>query len=174
MPRTQFDFDQADDAEFASQWELEQVMDNNAIPAEFVPLTMNNWELWKRIGNISGRANDGNMIFFDPSGKTYIEYGGSTYTDEAFFIFRGTDIWTPASFKAVASRSGTVGTSYVRMYDVTHAQQIAEISYTDAGAVIRESNSITNLPTGQSLFVLQMRSTGSKTRIHAASLYPTT
>ena len=60
MGLTQFDFDQADDSEYASQVELDQVKDNNAGPAEFVALTMNNWELWKRIQGLSAWTDTAN------------------------------------------------------------------------------------------------------------------
>ena len=130
MPRTQFEFDQANDGEFASQYELDGVKDDNQNPVQFVQLTMNNWELWKRINNAGSRANDGNWIFFDPAGKTYVEYGGSGYSDVAYYIFRGTSVWTPSSFKAICSRSGVDATnpSNIRIYDVSNAQVVATLT----------------------------------------------
>ena len=175
MPRTQIEFDQANDGEFASQVELNGVKEDDN-PGAFVQASMNNYDLWLRINNAGSRANDGNWIFFDPSGKTYVEYGGSGYTDVAYYIFRGTAVWTPTSFKSICSRSGTsANASNIRIYDMTNAQVICTLTYTADTIAIQTTTSLANLPAAEAMFVMQANSLGNvKTRIHAAALYPTT
>jgi hypothetical protein len=83
MPRTQFEFDQANDGEFASQAELDAVFlrlrkveDNNAAPQEFDPITMNNWELWKRL-----QASYGSIVAAQYSSRTQISFTSGTWID---------------------------------------------------------------------------------------------
>jgi hypothetical protein len=176
MPRTRLEFDQANDTEFASQFELDGVKDNNANPAEFVQATMNNWELWKKINETAQRANDSNFTYFNPAAsKDYIEISSTTYVVVSTFIFRGTTIWTPANARVVCSRSGANGTAYIRLYDATNALQIFEYSFTHETRTMDSVTGFSNLPVNEAIFEMQMRRSASNAgspRIHAAGLYP--
>ena len=54
MVQTFIKKEQASDPDFALQSELDQVKDDNTV--NFVASTMNNWELWKRLGGDIGNA----------------------------------------------------------------------------------------------------------------------
>jgi hypothetical protein len=54
MPRSRLGEENVYDPDLALQSELEEVKDNNT--GNFVPATMNNWELWKRLGGDIGNA----------------------------------------------------------------------------------------------------------------------
>jgi hypothetical protein len=176
LTRTRIDFDQAEDLEFASQYELDGVKDNNRVPVQFVQSTMNNYDLWLKVVEALSRTGDSNFTYFNPSAnKDYVEIGDTTYVVVSSFIFRGTNIWTPGTAYMVLSRSKTAGTSYVRLYDVTHNLQVFEFTYAADAKQIHTYTSFSNLPTGLSVFEVQLKtSSGSagSVRLHAMGLYP--
>lgn len=175
MVRSQIENDQARDSDFAYQSELDQVKDNNEEPPEFVAATMNNWELFKRISQIGNLANDFNFSFFNPAAnKDYVEVNSSSYVLVATFIYRGTGIWTPATVLAGLSRKAGAGTSYLRIYDADNNEVILEHQFTAVARTLYEITSLSNLPTENAFFEVQLRTTSAAgaSRLHALGLYP--
>lgn len=84
----------------------------------------------------------------------------STYDTVGIFIFRGSDlIGTPASIKAIFGCDVGV-TGDVRIYDVTNGMIVAEmIGSTAAYPSIVDLGTISNVPTGEALWELQVRKT---------------
>lgn len=178
MPRTRLEFDQANDAEFASQLELEQVQDNNAIPALFDPLLMNNYALYQLANAAYNAASDSNFSFFNPSGAVpYIEINNVTYSTFSSFIFRGTNIWTPTTVYLIASRSKATGSSFIRIVDYTNGGNIiVEHEFTEQAETLYTNISTpTNLPTGLAIFEFQARQSANQAgspQIWAVGMYP--
>jgi len=108
--------------------------------------------------------------FFSDS-NDYVEKGGNTFEVVGNIEFAGTGISTPTEFTIIASRSGSSGSSEVRLFDFTNSLQIALINYTAAGKQIHVDSSLTNLPAGQAILEVQLRKvTGDNTRIHFVKL----
>jgi len=176
VPVTQFEFEQVNDAEFASQTELDQVKDNNRDPSLFVASTMNNYDLWLRENNLERRANDSNFSFFNPSAnKGYIEIGTISYTTVATFIYRGTNLWIPTVIYAVLSRSKVDDLAYLRLFDFTNSRQIIEFTWSAMDQQAYTITGLTNLPATLSAFEVQLRNNtanAGSARLHAMGLYP--
>ena len=178
MPRSELEFPQVDDSEFASQAELDGVKDNNEAPAQFDAATMNNWELWKRINNAENRANDSNPVFFNPSGNDYIEVTATGYEVRANIVYRGTDIWTPNTLIVMVSRSNAAGTGYFRVYDYNNDQEICERTFANVVKVTYTftltAPEIALFQAGTVALEFQLRKSGGgagKIQLHAAGLY---
>lgn len=111
--------------------------------------------------------------FFDSS-STYLEYSSTSWKAAAQWPFVGTAIWEPYTFVLIASRSGSKGTSLVRLYDVTNNNEIARITFTSPTLTFYEDITLTNLPTTQSIFEIEVQKSAgnaSKTRVHSIALY---
>ena len=88
-------------------------------------------------------------------------------------MFRGTDYRTPTELHLVASRAGTSGTSYIRVWDTINNQTIAEISWTSEDEDEYYDTTLTNLPAGEAVWELQAKvsSGGDYARVHSAAFY---
>lgn len=178
MPRTQFDFDQVLDVEFASQLELDQVKDNNTSPTVFDPDLMNNYALYNLASEAYNAANDSNFTFFSPAGGVpYAEINSDTYSTFASFIYRGTDIWTPTKAYLIASRSKSNGFSYLRILDYSNGGNvIIEYEFTNENVMLyTDLTPLSNLPISTAIFEFQAKrdspSSGTA-QIRAVGLYP--
>jgi hypothetical protein len=89
-------------------------------------------------------------------------YTSSTsYAVLARFIFLGTtSLGTPTAIKALAFRD--VETTYgIRIYDLTNSNVICELTLqTNITVAIKNMGTLSNLPTGESIFEVQMLRTG--------------
>jgi len=122
-------------------------------------------ESTQSLGNRSGID-----ITFYASSTDYVEKTSSTYEVFATFLFPGTASFTPTSFKAVTS-SNSATNSDVRIYDVTNALEITVLNFTASAKTIGTGSALSNLPAGQAIFEIQMRSnSGGKARLHFAQL----
>lgn len=158
---------------------LRYLQDNLAVPQTFNPATMNNQSLYTQLSALNGRANDSNFSFFDTAGaKDYILMNTKdTWVSFATFLFRGTNVWTPARLSAILAREGASGQSELRIVDLTNANNlICTLTWTSATQAIYTTAPLTNLPATQATFNFQGRKTGAGSpsggRIHAAGLYP--
>ncbi|MBD3407245.1 MAG: hypothetical protein GF411_14085 [Candidatus Lokiarchaeota archaeon] len=111
--------------------------------------------------------------FFNSS-ATYLEYNTTSWQAAAQWPYVGTDIWRPYTFVLIASRSGTSGTSYVRLADITNNNEISNIAFTSSTLAFYEDTTLLNLPANQAILEIDtQKSSGgaSKTRIHSVALY---
>ena len=78
----------------------------------------------------------------------------------ATFLFEGTDaLGVPSSIKVIARQDST--SSDLRVYDVTNSLEIATINFTSTVDAIIILGAIGNVPTGNAIFELQYKETGT-------------
>jgi len=109
-------------------------------------------------------------LLYDSLSKPYLEMGDSSYYTMAAFIYDGSDTYPISELKAVVSRAGSSGTSYLRIYDVTNNKTIAEATFTSSSQHIITDSSLTNVPTGQAIFEIQGKSPNDSGRYWAIQL----
>lgn len=174
MPRSKWDGQQAKDADYALQTELDGVKEDDNTGA-FVQATMNNYDLWLRVGNVENRANDSNPVFFNPSGNDYIQVTSGSYEVRANIAYRGTNVWTPNTLIILTSRSKSTGSGYFRVYDYGNAQEICERTFTNEAKTILEyslnATEISRFPATTTTIELQLKANACKVYLHAAGLY---
>ena len=102
----------------------------------------------------------------------FAKIDSSTWEDVFYFNFRGTTIHTPSAFIVVASLESATGTAFYRLYDVDNNNEIAATSGKTTIAIeALTDNSLSNLPSSESVFSVQvMASGGAKARIHSYAL----
>jgi hypothetical protein len=136
--------------------------------------------LWTCISAASGAAVwnivSPTEIHLQFGGNTdpWFEAKSATYVIAGRMAFKGTNVLgTPTSAKFVASTDTGGGSVDCRIYDVTNAQVIAEYTgITSTTFAIYTDSTLTNLPTGEALFEVQIRDTAGQTaQITAASLH---
>lgn len=133
--------------------------------------------VWRMIGSEDRRHGErsGTELLFINNLTPYVNINTTapTYLTIGYFVFPGTSVYNPNIFHMIGSRSAASGSSNLRLYDQTNAQQIALINYT-ATPVAVYSSSLSNLPTGQAIFSVQANRSGGggvgNTRIHFAEL----
>jgi len=135
--------------------------------------------IWRAIGERDSliARRSGIDITYNEGVKDYVEVQTTTYEVIASFIFPGTGIATPEDFKCITSLSAAVtadGRGYLRVYDLTNAQVIAEMrSDTVTGKAINSTSTIANLPASEAIFEIQAHKSSvgvGKLRIHYSSL----
>lgn len=127
-----------------------------------------------RLGDMLGGGGGipvGLFPFFSNTTE-YKETASTSWETVGSFIFRGSDEITPAIMKVIASRSGAIGSSEIRLYDVTNAVEIGCVTFTSETKAIYTDSSLGAVPTSDAIFEVQAKIvTGSKTRIHFLGLY---
>ena len=103
----------------------------------------------------------------------YIENSVESYTAYAHFIFPGTSVYTPSTWKIVASRAGTTNGCNYQLYDISNSLEVANIAKTTSGIELLTDSSLSNLPSSPAIFAVRMQNDagGSNARIHASSLF---
>lgn len=108
------------------------------------------------------------VAFFGNAGSPFLSSSNTTYTILAQSVFPGTNNIDLAPDKCIiisaGSNAGVAGA--FRVYDLTAALTICEIDPTPTLSIhpvhdILDLGTISNLPTGQSIFELQMRKTSA-------------
>ena len=130
--------------------------------------------IWKRMivsgGQTSGVPSFSGSFYY--SSTPYLETNNNTWDTNASWSFEGTDTVQISSMVAVLSRSSTNGTSYIRIYDATNNNTIAEISYTSSSRSIYVDTTLANLPTTRAIFDIQTYNDGNgKTRLWSLMVY---
>lgn len=174
MPRSKFEFDQANDSEFASQYELDGVKDNRRDPAQFVQNTMNNYDLWLLIAHGALAGNDCNVSMHNAKDRTdYFRCNETTYQVFATHIYRGTTVWIPNTVIAAVSGTSTNTSGQIRVWDLTHSSLVVEMDVWTGNTkqLISKSISAVNLPVGLSWLEFQIKQSVSEARVHAIGLY---
>ena len=122
-----------------------------------------------QVGTANYRIYD--SLFIKDVNEPYVKTGSATYVTVGYFMFPGTSVYTPSQWTIVGSRNGTTGVAYYRLYDATNTNTIAEVSKTTDVVEIVQDSSLTNLPSGQAIFEVQInRTTGSECRLHYHAL----
>jgi len=89
---------------------------------------------------------------------------GSKLTDHEVvskFIYRGsTDLGTITTIKAIVRKEAGATSGTIKIYDVTHAHTIAELTFTENIDTIKDLGSISNVSTTESIFEIQLKRTG--------------
>jgi len=100
-------------------------------------------------------------------GSEYAEVNGSSWESVSTTLLNASS--KPSTFTAVTGMSGSNGQGYVRMFDVTHQQELAVIEFTNEDKQVHRID-IQNLPDEDAIVEIQMRETGSKkARLYYAS-----
>jgi hypothetical protein len=143
-------------------------------------LNTTNRNLWQCISATAAAAVwnlvSRNDIYVSLNGEQtpYFRVKSATYTIAGRVVFRGTNILgIPAAARFIARTDSGGGSVDCRIYDVTNGQVIAEYTaITSTTFAIYTDTTLTNLPTGQALFEIQVRDTGGQTaEISAASIH---
>lgn len=115
------------------------------------------------LATVNARAG-ADFSVVNPAGPQVTTASG-VYTVIARFIFAGTTAaGTLAAVKAIFWRSAGAGSTDMRIYDVTNALQIAELTgVVGSSTTIQNLGAIANLPTGESTFEAQLRAPGAAT-----------
>jgi len=108
----------------------------------------------------------------------YVQHTQSTWATVGAMIFMGQDVFTIESFSIIAWLGADTLTGYVRVYDFTNNNEIAQITISGSGPgaldkYMYTTNDLSNLPDDAAIFEFQLRveGTGSKTiRMSYASL----
>jgi len=77
------------------------------------------------------------------------------------FIYSGSDNHAISESKILVSRYGGTGTAYLRIYDVTNSNTVAEFNWVSESLQILTDSSLTNVPTDEAIFEIQGYETGS-------------
>jgi hypothetical protein len=99
-------------------------------------------------------------LLYDSTSKPYLEIGDTSYYTMAAFLYDGSDTYPISELKAVVSKAGSSGTCYLRIYDTTNNNTVAEVTWTSSSVQIVTDSSLTNVPTGQAIFEIQGKKVG--------------
>jgi hypothetical protein len=108
---------------------------------------------------------------FTAATNYYTTVNASTLTVVGHMIFRGSNIvGIPTSIDAILGHSST-GVQF-QLYDYTNSKIICDVTTTNVGPVLINCGSISNIPTGLSIFQFKLRRTGSngQGRIYALDI----
>jgi hypothetical protein len=88
------------------------------------------------------------------------------------FVFRGTTVLgSPTAIKAIAWRLSGSGTFSMRVYDLTNALEICEVTgLSSAVATIQDFGSLSNLPTGEAMWEVQAKVSSGGNRMAISGL----
>lgn len=115
-------------------------------------------EIIKNVGSGDG-IYSGLAVFNDA-----VQTTSGTYERVGAFVFPGTDIVASLSkINAIVRRNGAATSASIRIYDVTNVNVIAEatgITTTDE-TVFTDMGAISNLPSGEAMFEIQMLRVGA-------------
>jgi hypothetical protein len=109
-------------------------------------------------------------VLTDADNNPYMVISSSTFKTFAAFVYEGSNVHPVTEIMAIGSRTGTSGTVYLRLYDVTNSLEIAQVTWTTVDQQIITSSSLSNLPTGQAIFEIQAREDGSNGRLWSFQL----
>lgn len=106
------------------------------------------------------------------STNPYIEVKSSYYRTAAKFIFNGTtELGTPVKIKVAYQVQQSSKPGSIRIYDYTNGNVIAEKTHLNSTSEnIVDLGSLSNLPSSQAVFEVQMKTTSSSKWIRASSL----
>jgi hypothetical protein len=128
-------------------------------------------------GKVTGGSGLGYFLnYTEGQGSNYNPYFEKSTTTNfvaGYFNWMGADITgQPGTFTVVGSRGGATGTSYCRLYDLTHSLQICEVSWTTAAIQLAIATAFTNVPAGTAIIEVHIRNSsgGSATRLHSTGL----
>jgi hypothetical protein len=114
-------------------------------------------------------GSGGNLVSFSYSGKTHspgLKCDKTSWTVMASFIYDGTTLsGTPENFKVLAY-SKESKTTYVRLYDYTNNNEIAQLTVNSATRQIWITGTISNLPTGRAIFEIHGKTTESRKNLY--------
>lgn len=111
---------------------------------------------------------------YDPGNKPYIECGNANWQNIHSFIFYGTDMLYVDTMKIILSTNGSseTSTANMRLYDYTNQKEIKSITFeSDTEQKIFTYNSLSNLPTGETIFEIQLKKGSKSARIYYLALY---
>jgi len=122
---------------------------------------------------LAGVDKSGMTLSWSEDSQPYLKTSNVPYELRASFIFRGTtEMGTPTAIKLLAAQSGG-GTGSVRIVDATNSDNIIATITTIAGStfVIYDMGTLSNLPTGEAHFEVQMGNTaGSEVQLSTLSM----
>jgi hypothetical protein len=106
-------------------------------------------------------ADEGKLkeIGFHDNSQPDVSTSSVTYTIVASFVYGGsTAVGTPTYMKAILHTSATSGD--IKIYDVTNGNTIVEKNFTNTTKAIIDLGTLSNIPTGESIFEVQVKRTG--------------
>jgi hypothetical protein len=91
----------------------------------------------------------------------YLPVSSASWETICAFIYDGSDNYPVSEFKILVSRYAESGLAECRLYDTTNNNVIAEMSWTSMTRQILTDSSLTNVPTGEAQFEVQVQEGGS-------------
>jgi len=107
-------------------------------------------------------------LIFAQATIPYVEVNSTDWTTIGAFVYLGSSCFPLTKVKGIVSRSGAVGSSRMRIRDITNNNTIAAKSWSEEAQQIWEDTSISDVPSGEAIFEIQARINDvddSKTRI---------
>lgn len=131
-------------------------------------------QFWQEVfgsGQIVPGATGMDVSFTDGNSPD-VQTSSAVYKPVGRVEFEGsTLVGTPTMVKAIAWRGAGAGTVDVRLYDVTNAQVVAELTgISDTIPTIQNLGALANIPAAPAIFELQMRRVGAGTTANASSM----
>lgn len=113
-----------------------------------------------------------NFTMSDHAAHDYVGNISTSYVTIRSFVFSGTNIWTPTKFVIIGSMSKSGATGYVRLFDYTNNNEIVVINYSAELKQIYSNENLSNLPSSQAIFELQLKTgtNGTAVRTHYMAL----
>ncbi len=110
------------------------------------------------------------LCFASNDGTLGLVGASDSYEEKGNFIWPGSSyIGTPASIKVTGILDRT-GTGYVKIYDLTNAQQICEGTVTSLSWGIADLGTLSNIPTGEAIWEIHLKKAGNRVELIVGAL----
>jgi len=116
-------------------------------------------------GGGGGGDNSSTYSWSENATNPWLKTGSNSFIIVAKIRFKGsTAVGTPTAIKAVGLRST------IKIFDFTNSLTIAEGGNTSTTSVIFDLGTISNIPTGEAVFEVQLKKNGGEAKMSALSL----
>ena len=120
---------------------------------------------------LPGGIGGGCVITQHNQTQPYMEVNAVTWQTMGAITFEGSTSFPVTKFVCVVSRSSSLGSSGIRLQDVTNNNTIAEITFSDESQHIETDDSLQNLPSSEAILEVQaIKYSGGKTNLWSAQL----
>lgn len=116
-------------------------------------------------------SRDFSYSFFGNNGVPYLEINSVNYVTIAELYFAGSNTLGPIdNITSIYGSNSATQTAEIRVFDLTNGLVIAEATQTSLARQIFNLGTISNVPTGPSIFEVQVKKTGGQARAQISSL----
>lgn len=114
----------------------------------------------------SGVITEQNVLIHPITLPIKIRYKSTNYLTATTFIYIPSIMEEIIQIKALSYVSRSNTTYYIRLYDNTNHNVLTETSLTNTGMQIINLNDVSNLPTSESMILIQVKASSSSARIY--------